>query len=321
VRCNLFHGEKGVHIDEIQKAEGFDRISLLDDAVDLLLVNDDTKHHYLLLASNVNRLFKAILPDARANAFGVPRKAIAVIAEKIRSLSPEVDISDVMEDVDDLLDDSIAPLGYVIRDGPAGNGVEKIYDLSKIDFEGLAKRFEKSRKRIEAEKLRGMLNQKINRMVRLNKSRIDYLEKFKEMIEEYNAGSSNIDVFYAKLLDFAKNLSEEEQRGISENLSEEELAIFDLLTKPAIKLSKKEEKQVKEVAKELLDTLKAERLVLDWRKRQRTRAAVQLTIEKKLDHLPSIYSTDLYKQKCAQVYHHVYEAYYGLGRSVYSLAC
>jgi len=81
--------------------------------------------------------------------------------------------------------------------------------------------FEKSRKRIEAEKLRGMLNQKLNQMVRLNKSRMDYLEKFKEMIEEYNTGASSIDVFYSKLLDFAKDLNQEEQRGISENHSEE----------------------------------------------------------------------------------------------------
>jgi len=245
---------------------------------------------------------------------------ITVLAEKIRSLMPEVDISDVMDNVDDLLDNSIAPKGYVIQDRSIKYGVEETYDLSKIDFEKLAKRFEKSRKQIEAEKLRGMLNQKLNKMVRLNKSRMDYLEKFKEMIEEYNAGVSSVDVFYAELLDFAKDLSAEEQRGISENLSEEELAVFDLLTKPAIRLSKKEEEKVKEVAKELLDTLKAERLLLDWRKRQETRARVQLTIEKTLDHLPGNYSTDLYKQKCTQVYHHVYEAYYGQGRSVYSIA-
>lgn len=65
--------------------------------------------------------------------------------------------------------------------------------------------------------------------------------------------------------------------------------------------------EVEEVSKELLDTLKAERLVLDWRKRQRTHAAVQLAIEKILDHLPSIYSTDINNLKCTQVYHHVYE--------------
>ncbi|MBW4557345.1 MAG: DUF3387 domain-containing protein [Trichormus sp. ATA11-4-KO1] len=36
-----------------------------------------------------------------------------------------------------------------------------------------------------------------------------------------------------------------------QNLTEEELAIFDLLTKPEIKLTKQEEQEVKQVAKEL----------------------------------------------------------------------
>ncbi len=95
------------------------------------------------------------------------------------------------------------------------------------------------------------------------------------------------------------------------------MAILDLLTKPALKLNKKEREQVKRVAKDLLDTLKAERLVLDWRKKQSARAAVRLEIEEVLDRLPDIYTRDLYKQKCELVYQHVYDSYYGLGRGVY----
>jgi hypothetical protein len=48
----------------------------------------------------------------------------------------------------------------------------------------------------------------------------------------------------------------------------------DVRTRPEIELTRAERQQVKDVARELLDTLKAERLVLDWRKQQRTRAAV-----------------------------------------------
>ena len=95
-----------------------------------------------------------------------------------------------------------------------------------------------------------------------------------------------------------RTLNEEEQRGIAEQLTEEELAVFDLLTQPEVKLSRSERAQVKQVAQELLDTLKAERLVLDWRKNQQTRAAVQVTIQKVLDKLPQVYTTDLYQQKC-----------------------
>ncbi len=52
----------------------------------------------------------------------------------------------------------------------------------------------------------------------------------------------------AQLVEFAQGLNAEDKRGIAENLTEEELAIFDLLTKPEINLNKKEEHEVKKVA-------------------------------------------------------------------------
>ena len=162
--------------------------------------------------------------------------------------------------------------------------------MSQIDFEALKKRFASSRKHIEIEKLRGSINTKLSKLVRLNKSRMDYYEQFQRLIDEYNSGAKNTEQFFAELVTFAQNLTEEEKRGMAENLSEEELALFDILTRPNMKLSREEKKQVKGVAQELLDTLKAERLVLDWRKKQQTRAAVQLTIEQVLDKLPEAYS-------------------------------
>lgn len=316
-----------VDLDVIHKAEGFERVRLIkltqeiiapvEDAVDAVLFNDDTKRQYLALANVVDRLFKAILPDPAANEFGMDRKAIVVIAEKIRSLTPSVDISVVMGAVEELLDDSIFPTkeGYVIREPTSGG---KYLDLSKINFEALKKQFEKSRKHIEAEKLRGKITIKLQKMVRLNKSRMDYYQKFQELIDEYNDGAKNVDAFFTELISLAQELNEEEKRGIAEQLSEEELALFDLLTKPNMKLSRKEQEEVKAVARDLLDTLKAERLVLDWRKRQQTRAAVQLQIEISLDKgLPKIYEPDVYHQKCLNIYQHIYDSYYGAGRSIY----
>jgi len=58
--------------------------------------------------------------------------------------------------------------------------------------------------------------------------------------------------------------------------------------------------------------------VLDWRKRQTTRATVRLTIETVLDQLPRVYSPELYLQKCAAVYQHVYDSYYSQDQSLYS---
>jgi type I restriction enzyme, R subunit len=61
---------------------------------------------------------------------------------------------------------------------------------------------------------------------------------------------------------------------------------------------------------DLFDTLKREKLVLDWRKRQQTRADVLLTIEHVLDDgLPRAYTPEDYRQRCAIVYEHVYDSY------------
>jgi type I restriction enzyme R subunit len=93
-------------------------------------------------------------------------------------------------------------------------------------------------------------------MLRLKKSRMHYLEKFQLMIDGYNSGSRNVEIFFADLVEFAQELNLEDKREISENWAEEELAIFGLLTKPDITLTEKEKQKIKQVAKELLSTLK-----------------------------------------------------------------
>jgi type I restriction enzyme, R subunit len=116
-----FLSQHGVELDELHRAAAdatsFRGVAALQDAVDALVVNDDTKRAYLTLANTVDQLFKAILPDPAANRFGVDRKAIVVIAEEIQSLTPAADISEVMGAVEALLDESIVPTkeGYVIK--------------------------------------------------------------------------------------------------------------------------------------------------------------------------------------------------------------
>ena len=96
-------------------------------------------------------------------------------------------------------------------------------------------------------------------------------------------------------------------------------ALFDILTKPEFDITESEKADVKTVARMLLQTLKEAKLVLDWRKRQRTRADVYTTVRKILDELPRAYTPDLYQQKCDTVYQHVYDSYQGEGKGIYSV--
>jgi len=313
--------DQAVDLTAIQAAEGFVRVGLLDDAVEALVVSEEIKRRYLDLANTVQRLYKAVLPDPASREFAAELTPVQVIADKIRALTTPADISQVMRQVEDLLDRSIATEGYIIREPSAPYGDEHWIDLSQIDFESLSEKFKKGRKRTINERLKGTVAQKLMAMVRLNRTRLDYLERFQAMIDAYNAGSLNAEEFFQQLVAFAKSLNEEEQRGVGEHMNEEELALFDLLTKPQIDMSNSDREKVKVTARELLTTLKAGKLVLDWRKRQQARAEVRVTIEKLLDQgLPRAYTPELFEQKTTAVFQHVYDAYYGAGRSVYAAA-
>ncbi len=96
--------------------------------------------------------------------------------------------------------------------------------------------------------------------------------------------------------------------------------MFDILTKPEISLTDKDKDEVKRIARELLETLKREKLVFDWRKRQQARASVRVAVLDELERLPSAYTDEMYQNKSELVYQHVYDSYFGQGRSVYAEA-
>lgn len=310
--ARTFLAEKGVDPSGIETASGLERVKLLQDAVEAIVVNDEVKSRYMLLARKVATIYAAILPDPVAQEFTGIATLLWALVRMIRSLTPAADISAVMDEVEALLDRSVAAEGYVI------SGEATPTDLNTIDFAALQAHFTKARKRTEMERLRTLVAQKVASLVQRNRTRADYLTRFQQLIDEYNAGSRNIDDLFKELLALAKALNEEERRGVAEALSEEELALFDLLTKPEPTLTKQQVIDVKKIVRHLLDTLKHEKLVLDWRKRQQSRQDVRLCIEVELDKLPAVYSRELYEQKCDATYRHVFDAYFGEGRSVYS---
>ncbi|HRS05905.1 MAG TPA: DUF3387 domain-containing protein, partial [Candidatus Ratteibacteria bacterium] len=227
---------------------------------------------------------------------------------------------DVLEKVSELLDKSVKVEKRYVTKEPHTEEYKagKILDLSKIDINKLQEEFKKGRKRILAEQLKKAIEVELNALYMLNKSRIDFLQKFQRLIDEYNAGAMNVEEYYRQLLEFVNNLNKEEQRALSENLSEEELAIYDLLTNPSLQMTKEEILSIKKIAHDLLEKLKSEKLILDWRKKQQARASVRLCIEEILENLPSVFTNEMYNQKCDQVYQHIYDSYYGSGLSIYT---
>jgi type I restriction enzyme R subunit len=302
----------GVNLAEGLNVAGFDWVAWLGDAGDALLADDEAERGFLRRADTAARQWKVVKPHDVATQFQPLMYVIVRLSQKIRMETGSPDVSGVMEDVERILHASLAVTPFAIDKA----AVPRV-DLSEIDFVALSKLFSSGSKNTGAARLRASLKERLARMIRTNSSRIDYAEKLQETIDKYNAGSLNIEAFFDALRKLAASLDEEETRHLREELSEEELTLFDLLTKPEPTLTKSQEAEVKKIARSLLAKLKQELLVLDWRNRQATRAAVKVAIQDELDRLPEIYDRRLYAEKCSRVFEHVFEAYQGDGRSIY----
>ena len=311
-----FFSAHGVSMENIERLPpgNLERLGLIEEAMNALISPDAVRRELFAHERLVAMLYRAVKPDPAALEFSSRVACIVTVAEGIRAkLNPNPpDISRVMGEIGLVLDDSIT--GMRIReDGPPA------LDLSKIDFNALVNRFEKSnRKNTDLEVLKAAIRAQLEKMIALNSSRADFAEKFEELIASYNAGSRSIDDLFAELLKLSSSLNDEQQRHVRENMTEEELVIFDILTRPAPELSAEERAEVKKVARELLARLKS-LLVLNWRQKSTARSQLRMAIEDTLDSgLPRVFTPELYNQKCARVFEHVYESYPERNAGVYA---
>ncbi|MBY6387325.1 type I restriction endonuclease subunit R [Rhodococcus erythropolis] len=309
-----------VDLIAMRDAEGFNHIAKRDAAVEALLVDEETRNGFTVKARQVRKLFKSLLPNPKAAAQQRTVAAIRALHERIIEVTrpPEADISTVRNAVDALLDRSVGAEEYVIRAAAEGAKPDPFIDLSHIDFDGLASKLT-GRKRAETDRLAQLLRQQAIGAALRNPTRYELVERIEQLIADYNAGSVNIDEYLRRLIELSKTLTEEEERAVREGMTEEELAIFDLLTQPDPVLTAEERAVVKESAKKLLVHLH-EKLVQDWRRKVATTNDVNSTIRRVLDEgLPEApYTLDIFTSKVHLVYDHVLTAYGDDGDSAYS---
>jgi len=308
-----------IDLDELRIATGFEFIALRDSAVEALLIDDEVREEFLGVARRARKLFKAVLPDPVAGVHQASVAVIRVLAERILDVTrgERPDIDDLADAVDALLDRSVGAEEYVIRAAADGVDQDPLIDLSQIDFDRLAAQFA-GRKRTETERLASLLRQRAVAAARRNPTRHELVERIEQLIAEYNAGSLNIDEYLRRLIALSRDLSDEERRAVTEDMNEEELAVFDLLTKPEPTLDDDERSTVRGVARQLLNHIH-EKLVLDWRRKAETMAEMRVAIKDVLDAgLPAEpYPPEVFDEKVHAVFDHLCASYGDDGRSVY----
>ena len=186
----------------------------------------------------------------------------------------------------------------------------KTIKLSEIDTKEVKRKIQESPyKNIEIQELRSFIEEKLEKLLQDNKTRINFSERYKAIIDKYNSGNSTSENYFEDLIDFVDDLKEEDERNIKEGLTEEELELYDLLKKE--NLTKKEEEQVKLSAKKLYEAIMredSETRVVDWYKDDQPRRKVKSRVEKILDsYLPKSYSRDIFSRKSETIFTHIME--------------
>ena len=298
---------------EALPSAGVERLAAMDDAVNALISPDPLRLKFLEHERLVGILYGAVKPDPTALEFSGRVASLVAIAGAIRAkLHPDpVDISEVLASINKTLDAAISGVAIPTKPGAT-------LDLSKIDFEALAAQFEKSKaQNTDLEVLKAAIRAQLEKLIEVNRTRVDFREKFEEMIEEYNNGSRNIEDLFNELVALGKSLTEEQQRHVREQMTEEELVVFDILLRPAPELTTQERTEVKKVVRDLLAKLKA-LLVINWRQKSSARSQLKITIEDVLDSgLPRKFTPQLYQQKCLALFEHIYEKYPDRDAGVY----
>lgn len=298
----------GMDPDAITAVRDFDRLRLINQAVETLIAPDERRREFLRLTAAVTKAYKALLPDERAAPYLRPVAVFHALSDAVKAKLGPVDISAISARIAELLDEKLEGVAILtpIVEGDTAKGR---VDLSGIDFDKLADLFAASPK-VTAEKLRDEAEDKARKMAEANPTRQPLVERLEKLVADYNAGSVNAEQFFEALKAFIGDMDEEEQRAAREELTEEELAIFDLLTNPEPKLTKTEEQEVKRVARSLLEKLHDLTGAIDWVRGQETRGAVWTEIRQRLNELPETpYPQSLWDTKVNQVWDFVLRRY------------
>jgi type I restriction enzyme R subunit len=308
-------------LDEIIGKAGFERNAAILAAKEAANDSDQTRKRFEVMCREVFKKFKACLNVKRVNEFRADYDAINVVYKSLQQDRERADISDIIRRLHEVVDAAVETTSV-----PIGHEREP-YDISKIDFDLLRKEFERSlSQRTTIQSLKDAIERKLNRLLLQNPLRTDFQQHYEGIVAEYNREKdrATIEKTFEALMKFVDALSDEETRAVREGLTEESLAIFDLLKKDNLNAS--ELKRIKAVAVGLLDTLKKEKLKIEnWTEKEATRDAVKTAInnflwDERIGLPVALYDETEVSKKVEDVFVHVFRAYPTIPSPFFSMA-
>ncbi len=257
-------------------AKGFDRILALKDARDRLSKSDASRRRFEIMARAVFDRFRSLMGEPSAYAYAERHDNLEAI---YRKLGERVDKADVMALLKEL--HRIVNLSIETTQPGSDEREARSIDLSRIDFQRLHEEFGRKLGRPYAavRDIRDLLQERLQAMLAQNPQRMDYQQRYQEIIDEYNAAKDQLSAeeTLTRLLILNDALDAEQQRAAREQLSEDELALFDLLGKEG--LTKKDREALKRASRHLMSALQQALAHMPmWTENPTTRAELRTTI-------------------------------------------
>jgi len=288
-------------------AKGFARIKGLADAVNAVYSSDEAKRRFEILARQVFVRFKALLMEPTAFAYAERHDNIEAIYKKLTERRDTADVTELLKELHRIINQAIR------TQAPGQDQAEGLtFDLSQVDLERLREEFAKKvkRKATAVQDIREIVERKLAEMLARNPTRMDYQRKYEEIVADYNREKdrATIEETFRRLVELVASLDDEQTRAAREGLSDDELAMFDLLKRND--LSGPDRERVKQASREMLASIKDRLAELDhfWEKEQ-TKGDVEVFIlDEVFVKLPSPPFTPEEKHLVAEnVYAHVWQ--------------
>ena len=308
-KAEAFLAERKIDLNHLIAAEGFAKLSYLQDAADAVCGTIEDRKSFSTYASELKRLMKYADRDDVTGHMRKQYEAIAAIYGMLQKKRKHTDTTELMVEINAIIND------YVEIEPQQPNAITASprFDISAIDFDLLRREFAKTRrKNLLMRDLDEAIRRQLDKMVFVNPKRIDYYERYREIIQNYNGEQdrATIEKTFLDLMDLADRMSREEQRYVREGFaSDEELSLYDMLFRDD--LSKNDIKKLKTAASGLLQKIKEKISELDhWTDKQETRAVVDTLIRDVLwETLPECYNNDDITEYREKVYEYVFTRY------------
>lgn len=308
-KAKSFLVENDFDLQLLIDAYDFIKLSYLQEAANAVCGTVEDKKTFSTYASELIRLMKYTDRDDLTGATRKEYEAIVAIFSELQKKRKHTNTTDLMIEINKIISDYVeiqhAPI--MSHEGP------RRFDISAIDFDLLRKEFAKvHKKNLVMKDLEEVIQQKLDKMLFSNPERINYYERYQQIITDYNSEQdrATIEKTFMDLIDLANQMNQEEQRYAREGFtSDEELSLYDMLFRDD--LSKNDIKKLKEVAATLLQKIKAKVAELDhWTDKQETKAEIDNLIRDTLwADLPECYDEMAISGYRQQIYEYVYTRY------------